>query len=159
MKLLNRQNGNGKIEERTIRHMLVPFTNTEEDRELLQFACRIAEVFKAKLTVVYVLEVPRSVRVNDPNAPGREEGIRVLRAAQSILQGASLIHYEVDVITAHHAGHALVEKAIRGQVDTILIEAHQRQRLGMTLLGDTVDTVLKKAQCHVWIHRAALVEE
>jgi nucleotide-binding universal stress UspA family protein len=141
------------------RHLLVPFANTPADREVLRFACGMAQAFRAKLTVLYVLELSRSVALEDPQAPGRLEGQKILSAAEEIGQETELAEFETLLKPAHHVGHAIVRVAQETEADMLLIEARHQRRLGMQTLDDTVETVLKKAPCYVWLHRSPTEEK
>jgi hypothetical protein len=41
----------------------MPFSNTADDREALRFAYEMAQVFDAQLTVLCLVETPRSIRL------------------------------------------------------------------------------------------------
>lgn len=141
------------------RHILVPFANTAADREVLRFACGLAQAFRAKLTALYVLELSRSVALEDPQAPGRLEGQKILAAAEEIGQEMELAEFETLLKTAHHVGHEIVRTVQELEADILLIEARHQRRLGMQTLDDTVETVLKKAPCYVWLHKSPTEEK
>lgn len=148
-----------KQEDGLPRHILVPFANTAADREVLRFACGLAQAFRAKLTVLYVLELPRSVALEDPQAPDRLEGQKILAAAEEIGQEMALAELETLLKPAHHVGHAIVRTVQDLEADLLLIEARHQRRLGMQTLDDTVETVLKKAPCYVWLHKSPQEEK
>lgn len=141
------------------RLILVPFANTPADREVLRFACGMAQAFRAKLIALYVLELPRSVALEDPQAPGRLEGQKILSAAEEIGQEMEPAEFETLLEPAHHVGHAIVRVAQDTKADILLIEARHQRRLGMQTLDDTVETVLKKASCYVWLHKSPTEEK
>jgi hypothetical protein len=43
------------------KRLLMPFSNTADDREALRFAYELAQVFDAQLTVLCLVETPRSI--------------------------------------------------------------------------------------------------
>lgn len=137
-------------------HILVPFENTPSDREVMRFACQLAISFKAKITTLHVVQIPRSVPLDDANAPGLAEGHQSLAAAREIAQDMDIDSFESILKTAHHAGHAIVQVAQEVNADVLMIGARHRRKRSASLLDDTVETVLRKAHCFVWLHRSAL---
>lgn len=138
-----------------VTHILMPYVGTEADQDLLRVTCRIARTFKAKISVVHVLEVPMALPVDAENLPGVEEANAKLDEAEDIAAAAGA-NATTDLLQARDAGHAIVEETISRGVDLVLMEAQQRIRLGMLSLGGTVDYVLKHAPCPVWISRQKL---
>lgn len=135
-----------------ITHILIPYLGTPAEQELLKATCKIARLFKAKVSVVHVIEVPMALPVDADNLPGVEEANAVLDGAEDIA-AESRASATTDLLQARDAGHAIVEEAISRGVDLIMMEAQQRMRLGMLSLGRTVDYVIKHAPCPVWISR------
>lgn len=155
MRLLRRRsNGNGGQEEPALQHLLVSLTSTPEATQLLGFACQLAQAFKARLTVVYALEVPRSLALETPNLPGEEEGRRVLQMAERMIREGGCGQGETLLIPAHHAGYAIVQKALQLKVDAILISAHQQRQIELGVFNSTTEIVMKKAPCLVWVYQS-----
>lgn len=126
---------------------------TSKDQDLLRAACKIAASYKAKLSVVHVLEIPMNLPVDVEDAPGAIEGNTLLDRAETLAESAG-VKVQTSLLQARDAGHAIVEEAIARGVGLIIMEARQRQRLGMLTLGHTTDYVLKHAPMTVWISRS-----
>jgi nucleotide-binding universal stress UspA family protein len=133
-------------------HLLTPFSNTAEDREVLRFACELANAFQAKLTALCLVEVPRSVSLQNCPATTLEEGERMAQAARQIAQQMGCRQFETLVKPAYHCGHTLVEVVQSLNADMVLMAVRYRRRLGLQTLDDTVETVLRRAPCHVWLY-------
>jgi len=138
-----------------IKHVLIPYMGTPQDEDLLRIACRVANAFKAKVSVVHVIEVPMTLPVDAENLPGFEEANEMLDKAEEVALSVG-VEAETGLLQGRDAGHAIVEEAIHREVDLIFMEAHERTRLGMLTLGHTVEYVLKKAPMPVWISRSTI---
>jgi nucleotide-binding universal stress UspA family protein len=144
----------------SIKHILVPYTGTERDDAVLVAAAQVAKGSKAKITAVYVLEVPMALPIDSADLPGMDEADAILDRAEEV---AAEIGCELatELLQAREAGPAIVESAIDHTADLIFMEAHRRRRFGMGLLGRTVEYVLKRAPCAVWVSRTskAMIED
>ncbi len=133
-------------------HLLVPFSNTPEDREVLRFACELANAFQARLTALCLVEVPRSVSLQSCPKIRLEEGEQVAQIARNIAQESGYRHLETLVKPAYHCGHTVVEMVQSLKADMVLMAMRYRRRLGLQTLDDTVETVLRRAPCYVWLY-------
>jgi nucleotide-binding universal stress UspA family protein len=135
-----------------VKHILVPFTGTCEEQQMLTMACALAKAYKATLSVIYVLEVPMNLPIDAETFPGVDEANAILDKAEDI---ARSVGYKIttDLLQARDAGRAIVQEASDRSADLILIEARQRIELGVLCLGENVDYVLKHAPCAVWVSR------
>jgi nucleotide-binding universal stress UspA family protein len=133
-------------------HLLTPFSNTAEDREVLRFACELANAFQAKLTALCLVEVPRSVSLQNCPAATLEEGEQMAQAAREIAQQMGCRQLETLIKPAYHCGHTLVEVVQSLKADMVLMAVRYRRRLGLQTLDDTVEAVLRRAPCYVWLY-------
>jgi len=133
-------------------HLLVPFSNTPEDREVLQFACEFANAFQAKLTALCLVEVPRSVSLQNCPQIRLQEGEQMAHIARQIAQQMGCPRFETMVKPAYHCGHTIVEMVQSLHADMVLMAVRYRRRLGLQTLDDTVETVLRRAPCYVWLY-------
>ncbi|MCS7065293.1 MAG: universal stress protein [Fimbriimonadales bacterium] len=140
--------------EATPAHLLVPFSNSAEDQAALQFACEFASAFQAKLTILCLVEVPRSVSLHACPEAKLEEGEQIAQMAREIAQQAGCRRFETVVKPAYHCGHTIVETVQLLKADMVLMAVRYRRRLGLQTLDDTVETVLRRAPCYVWLYGA-----
>lgn len=137
------------------RHILVPLSGDPDDEPLTRAAARIAQMFKARLSVVYVIEVPMTLPVDAPDLPGAAEAEQVLARSQRIAAGAQVT---TTCLQARDAGHAIIEQAVDTGVDLIFMGVHVRERMGVLGLGKTATYVLRHAPCTVWVSRWVAAE-
>ena len=138
-----------------ISHILLPYKGSSSEEELLRVVSRIARAFKARISVVHIIEVPMALPLDAENLPGVNEANAVLVKAEGIARSAGA-RVDTDVLRARDAAHAIVEEAVRRNVDLIFMEASERTRLGTITLGRTVEYVLKKAPIPVFISRLTI---
>jgi len=131
--------------------ILVPVTGTQVDDETMRLACRLAKKDKAKVWIVCVITIKRSL-------PLEAEIESEIRKAESILDHAESIageeDYEVaaDVLQAREAGPAIVDEAVERGVDLILMGLPYKRRFGQFSLGTVVPYVLTNAPCRIILY-------
>ncbi len=132
--------------------ILVPVSGNSADEETIKLACSLAKKSKAKIYVVYVIQVKRSL----PLDAGIESEIKkaedVLTRAEDI---AAEEDYEVetDLLQAREVGPAIVDEAMEREVNLILMGIGYKKRFGMFSLGMAVPYILKEASCRVMLLR------
>jgi nucleotide-binding universal stress UspA family protein len=137
------------------KRLLMPFSNTPDDREALRFACEMAQVFDAHLTVLCLVETPRSVGLESCPAVRLQEGELAAAAAREIAEEIGVAEFETLIRPVHHCGYAIVKAAEEYQTDLLFITARYRNGRARPTLDDTVEVVLRKARCQVWLYGAA----
>lgn len=142
------------MEDFQFKNILVPYTGTDEDDRLLAAVCRIAKANKAKVSIVYVVEVPMALPVEAENFPDAEAADDILDRAETVAAEAGS-SVETQILHAREAGAAIVELAHDSEADLIFMEAHRPTRFRFSLLGRTVEYVLKRAPCAVWVSRSS----
>jgi len=135
--------------------VLVPIIGAQTDLAALEVACAIARINKAKLSVVYVIQVKRSLPLDAELEPEIRKAEQALRKAEDI---ADQQEWQVttDLLQAREAGPAIVNDAKEREVDVILMGMDYKKRFGEFDLGETVSYVLKNAPCHVLLLRQPL---
>jgi len=138
--------------------LLIPFSNTHDDRDALRFACGLARVFDAHLTVLCLVEMPRSIGLESCPATRLHEGELVAAAAREIAEEVGLPNIETIIRPTHHCGYAIVNAVEEFKTDLLLITARYRNGRVNPTLDDTVEVVLRKARCQVWLYSAPMEE-
>ncbi len=136
------------------KRLLMPFSNTTDDREALRFACEMAQVFDAQLTVLCLVEVPRAVGLECCPPERVQEGELTAAAAREIAEELGVPEPNIIVRPAHHCGYAIVNAADEFQTDLLFITARYRNGRTRPALDDTIEVVLRKAPCQVWLYGA-----
>ena len=138
----------------TPKRLLMPFSNTADDREALRFTYELAQVFDAQLTVLCLVEVPRSIELECCPPERVQEGELAAAAAREIADELGAPEPNIVVRPAHHCGYAIVNAAEEFQTELLLITARYRNGRARPALDDTVEVVLRKARCQVWLYGA-----
>ncbi|HEX76647.1 MAG TPA: universal stress protein [Dehalococcoidia bacterium] len=135
-----------------LNRVLVAASGNGADEEAVKLACNLAEKSKAKVYVVYVIEVKRSLPLDAVIESEIERAEEVLTRAEDI---AAERDYEVetDLIQAREAGAAIVDEAMERDVDLILMGVTYKKRFGVFDLGSAIPHVLKEAPCRVLLCR------
>ncbi len=138
-----------------IGRVLVAVTGQPTDEDAIQLACGAARRQKAKIFVIYVIEVRRALPLNAELQGEMEKAERVLAHAEQIADHADY-SLETELLQAREVGPAIVDEAVERGVDAIVMGAPYDRRFGEFTLGSTTEYVLKHAPCAVWVCRAAV---
>ena len=136
------------------KRLLMPFSNTADDREALRFAYEMAQVFDAQLTVLCLVETPRSIGLQACPPERVQEGELAAAAAREIAEELGVSEPQIVVRPVHHCGYAIVNAAEEFRTDLLFITARYRNGRARPALDDTVEVVLRKARCQVWLYGA-----
>ena len=138
--------------------LLVSVSGGEADEEVIRLTCTLAKKRKAKVYVVYVIEVQRSLPLDAEMEPDIERGEKVLAHAQTIADTLDC-EVETDLLQAREAGPAVVEEAVERGVGLIIMSMEYKKRFGEFDLGSAVPYVLRNAPCRVLVWREAIEQE
>ncbi len=160
-----------QVPEISYRSLLVPIFGTELDDDIVATAGRLAaaesenadgEEEKARLALVYVVEVPLSVSLEgELPAEREEEARRALERAREVAEEYEDVAVSSETIRARQVGAGIVEAARRGAAEAIVIggEPPTKIRGGARLggigaakpaeIGAATEYVLMKAPCQV----------
>lgn len=135
-----------------LNRILVAASGNGADEEAVKLACNLAKKSKARIYVVYVIEVKRSLPLDAVIESEIQRAEEVLTRAEDI---AAERDYEVetDLIQAREAGPAIVDEAMERDVDLILMGVTYKKRFGAFSLGSAIPHVLKEAPCRVLLCR------
>ncbi len=132
--------------------ILVAARGNGVDQIAVELACKIGKKSKAKIYIVYVIEVNRSLPVDAIIKPDMELAEKVLLEAEEYAQDND---FEVDteIIQAREVGPAIIEVARQNSVDMIIMGITYKKRFGSFTMGNAVPHVLEEAPCRVLICR------
>ncbi len=137
-----------------IKSFLVPVDGTEASYNALAVACDVARRNRARVSVLYVIEVPRSLPLDADLAPEAERGEAILTRAEEIADGHD-VQLEGELLQAREAGQALVDEAAEQGADAIVVGLDYHRPYGRFQLGRLPQYVLEQALCQVWLIRYA----
>ena len=135
-----------------ISKVLVPVAGTHADDEALRVAFAVTRRAKAKIYVIYVIEVKRTLPLDAEIEPEIEKGERVLDHAEMLAEQSDA-KVETELLQAREVGPAIVDEAVERGVDAIIMGVPYKKRFGEFTLGTTANYVLKNAPCRVWVCR------
>ena len=132
--------------------ILVAARGNGVDQIAVELACKIGKKSKAKIYIVYVIEVNRSLPVDAIIKPDMELAEKVLLEAEEYAQDND---FEVDteIIQEREVGPAIIEVARQNSVDMIIMGITYKKRFGSFTMGNAVPHVLEEAPCRVLICR------
>jgi nucleotide-binding universal stress UspA family protein len=132
--------------------ILVPVTGTEVDEEAMRLACRLGKKDKAKVWVVYVITIKRSLPLEAEIESESKKAEDILNRAEKIAEEEDS-EVETDVLQAREAGPAIVDDAVERGVDLILMGIPYKRRFGQFSLGTVVPYALTNAPCRIMLYR------
>jgi len=135
-----------------INKILVAARGNGVDQVAVELACKISRKTKAKIFIVYVIEVNRSLPVDAIIKSDMESAEKVLMEAEEYAQENDF-EVETEIIQARDVGPAIIEVAHQNSVDMIIMGMTYKKRFGSFSMGNAVPHVLEEAPCRVVICR------
>ena len=135
-----------------IERILVAARGSGADQTAVELAGKISRKSKAKIYVVYVIKVNRSLPVDAIIEPEMNKAEQVLMEAEEYAQENDL-EVETEIIQARDAGPAIIEVARQRNVDIIVMGMIYKKRFGGFTMGTAIPYVLKEAPCRVLVCR------
>lgn len=132
--------------------ILVAARGNGADQIAVELACKIGKKSKAKIFIVYVIEVNRSLPVDAIIKPDMERAEKVLLEAEEYAQDNDF-EVETEIIQARDVGPAIIEVARQNEVDMIVMSMNYKKRFGSFTMGNAIPHVLEEAPCRVLICR------
>lgn len=145
------------------RRIMATLDGSSYSEQVLPTAQKMAELFGASLYLAHV-ETPPGDRffVGDASAEAamiaqyRQVGRRYLEDVRERAAGGALKNAQVEPIVGRFATVALLEAAVRLDVDLICMATHGRGGLSRALIGSTANEVLAHTWLPVLLHRPTL---
>ena len=131
--------------------ILVPISGTIADEEAMRLACRLAKKDKAKIWVVCVITVKRSLPLDAEIDSEIKKGEDTLDYIERVAEEQDC-EVETDLLQAREIAPAIIDEAVERGVDLILMGVTYKVRFGQFNLGDVVPYVLKNAPCRVMLY-------
>ncbi|UCH51082.1 MAG: universal stress protein [Chloroflexota bacterium] len=135
-----------------LERILVAINGRDADVEAVKLACDLAKKSKAKVYVVYVIEVKRSLPLDAVIESEVEKAEKVLTRAEDIAADRDY-EVETDLVQAREVGPAIVDEAMEREIDLILMGVTYKKSFGIFNLGRVIPYVLEEAPCRVLLCR------
>ena len=131
-------------------NVLVALSGNPIDADVVRMACFMSRHRKGRVYVVHVLEVPRTLPLNEPQQSPEVDAI-----LDRAIEVAEEANYDVaaEVVQARDAGPGIVDEARDKDCSLIIMGLVPRFRFGRFELGRTVPYVLEHADCRVFLVR------
>ena len=134
------------------RSILVAVDGGSSDEGAARLACGLAKSARAKVVVLYVIEVGHELPLDIELDPSKGE--EVLDRLESI-GGREKCSLEGGYVQARHAGPAIVEEAVNKNAQMVILGLPNNRHRRNESFGDTIGYVLKNAPCQVLLWRDA----
>jgi len=131
--------------------ILVPVDGTRLSDEMMVLACQLASEKDAIIDAVFVVEVPMNLPLDAPMEHERTRGAQVLDVAMAVAAEFGVEAWP-HLVVARRAGRAIVETAEEWNCDVVVIGAPRKHRGDATLVGATVDYVMRHAPGEVLLN-------
>lgn len=134
------------------KRVLVSVNGSDADDQAVKLACSLVSKKKGTVFVLNVLEVARNLPIDAPATDDIERSDNILERMEHIAK-TEKCGVELEAVQAREAGPAVVNEALERDVDIIVMGLDYKKRHGEFNLGSTINYVLKRAPCRVWVSR------
>src|SRR5262245_33454361 len=141
-----------------IKSILVPLDFSPSSKQALDYAAALARQFKAKLTLLHVVE-PVATPDFAASFPLAMENDQAMAAAkrhlESVVKAARIPRKTVEksLVRFGRSFHEIADAARTRKADLIVISTHGYTGLKHVLLGSTTERVVRHAPCPVLVVR------
>jgi nucleotide-binding universal stress UspA family protein len=142
------------------KHLLVPVDGSSTSRQSIEKAIAIAEAFKSKVTVIYVIDPYAFTGVGTDFSYGQAEYLSAATTeANAAIEAAKVAFQEhgISVTASIVEGHAIyrgiLETAESVNADLLIMGSHGRRGLEKLVLGSVTAQVLSHAHLPVLVVR------
>lgn len=137
-----------------ITSILVAVDGSDAAYHALSIAADLAKRARARLHLIHVIEVPRSVPLDAPIEGELQRAEEILERAERIAESCGT-RVSGDLLQARQAGHAVVDEAIERGVDTIILGIPYERPYGQYETGEFASYILEHSPVQVWLIREA----
>ena len=132
------------------KNILVGVDTSDESQLILEKADHYAQLFKARLTVVHVVDLPTNFYEAWMEQPliGLEQVQKTCTTRLERLTESLRTDNIQLIVESGHAVNTLIGIAEEEKIDLIILGSHSRQGLGR-LIGSTANGVIHHAKCDV----------
>ena len=130
-----------------LKHILVT-ARAIENTETLQTACQLAKSYGAKLSAVYVVEIPAALPMHAPMGKREEQGVIALKRAEAIAREYHL-QVELELIRARSIESAILDLVLHNHVDLVVVGSHRDELRKKDHFALEIEKLLKSAPCRV----------
>jgi nucleotide-binding universal stress UspA family protein len=134
------------------KRILVPMKMGDIGEEMVATAIALAKDSGAEVQAVTVVRVPRRYALDGHGLPPDVADRVAASMEEARLLGEDHgVEVRTEVLRARSIGHAIVEEAVKRDVDVIVLGSSPRWRRQSRFFSPTVDFVLRRAPCEVLV--------
>jgi len=141
-----------RVSVEAIKRILVPTLGTVFAGREVELACRLGEDQKAEISLVYVLEMPRTLSLDATMPAEEEKGREALGMAKTIVDLHGLPS-TMKIIRARVAGQEIARAAAEQDADLIILGMKPGMGLTYESFARNMDILMRKAHCELLIDR------
>jgi nucleotide-binding universal stress UspA family protein len=134
--------------------ILVPVTGTRADAEAIELTCGLAKQNKSQVRAIYIITLKRELPLDAEIEPEIQKAEDILESMEEVARKAGC-RIGTEVLQAREAGPAIVNEAVEGEIDLILLGIAYKMRFGEFSLGEVVPYVLKNSPCPVILYQSS----
>ncbi|MFI5304578.1 MAG: universal stress protein [Nitrospiria bacterium] len=146
----------------SIEKILVPVDFSVCSQETLEYACSLAKIFKAKIIVLHVMDLPAYWLETSMIPPGDRFGLNK-KLEEMVKQQVNKVKVKgIDVEGVCEIGQPyskIIEYVDKNGADLIVMGTHGRTGLVQMVLGSTTERVITHAPCPVLAIKAGKVSD
>jgi APA family basic amino acid/polyamine antiporter len=131
------------------RRILVPMKLGDIGEEMVATAIALAKERGAAVEAITVVRVPRRFELEGELPPDVAARVDASLEEARMLGEDHGVEVATDVVRARSIGHAIVEEAIKRDVDLVVLGSSARWRRQSRFFSPTVDFVIRRAPCEV----------
>jgi nucleotide-binding universal stress UspA family protein len=139
-------------------HVLIAVKDGSSDVDALKLGYGVARKSRARVTVLYVVEVPQALPLDAEMPAAVAKGEEALQFAEHLAAEYDL-EVDAEIIQARKIGSAIVDESAGRHADLVVMTARLHRKPGEFDMGVTVPYVMSNAACRVWICRASITNE
>ena len=129
------------------KNILIPTDGKQSSEDILESICSVQRVTGAKITVIYLIEVPRNLPLH-AEMPDKVETARMaINTAVKIAEKYD-VNIETSIIYSRSAEDSILATAEDLKCDVIAI-AQDNQRL--RIFANMASSIYQRAKCSVWL--------
>jgi len=138
-----------------LNRILVAVDFSPLSRKALHYAIKFARQFKAKVTVLKVLEPPLGIVNAKENTFSGEKLSSTEKKLRALADGmrSNGVHDIASTVRAGIPSHEIVEAARELDIDLVVIGTHGYTGWKHFCIGSTAERVVRAAPCHVFVVR------
>ena len=114
--------------------ILVPVDGSDACHEALGVAAQLAKRTRARIHLLYVIEVPRTIALDATLEGELQRAEDVLDRAERLAEGFG-VAVAGELVQARQAGHAIVDEAVERGVDLVILGVGYHRPYGRFELG------------------------